>query len=414
MNIEYLLLCAAVLDAALAAGMLYSEFGQQRPGWRAWALSCGLRSLGLLVYMVPMVLHRADLLLPAQLVAVGLAFASAAVTMLGTARFLGARPMRWLDFAPLLLLLAGALLSWAVWGDARWRGAFLSLGLAYGFAWSCLRTLLPRRDLERERRFLAATLGLWALLLAARAFVVIKLPLAPAMALVLYSSTPPWFFIGYVVLSVATVIALLSLRNRQLLNELDRARTEALRRADADTLTGLLSRTATLERARLLFADALASDRPVWALMLDCDHFKRINDRYGHLVGDTALRALGDVIRQHAPPASLAGRFGGEEFLIVMAGSTDASPMPLAEMLRRAVHDIRLDSGRRGGSLTVSIGVAVRGPGDRGLLDLVRRADEALLLAKSSGRDRVVLGEVAQAGPESAEMAYRHSDFSAP
>ncbi len=216
---------------------------------------------------------------------------------------------------------------------------------------------------------------------------------------------------------MATVVALLAMRNRQLLSELDVARRDAIRRADYDMLTGVLSRAALLERAEAMFNDSLAQNRPLWLFMVDVDHFKQVNDRFGHLVGDTALRAVGEVIRQQIPKPRLAGRFGGEEFMIALFGEHGESPRAMAETLRLAIHSISMDSGRRAGGLTVSIGVATRDEADRSLTDLIRRADEALLEAKATGRDRVVLGPAGGSTPPvgaATQLKFRHSDFIVP
>ncbi len=162
-------------------------------------------------------------------------------------------------------------------------------------------------------------------------------------------------------------------------------RIEALSRRDA--LTGLANRgwlDATLfsevERSRR-YGSLLS------VVMIDIDRFKSVNDSFGHLVGDRVLQSTADALRMTLRATDLAGRFGGEEFLVILpnTGSKDACTM--AERLRRKVEDMPIDF--RDEPITVSLGVADWRVGDD-MAGLIERADEALYEAKLAGRNRVV------------------------
>jgi diguanylate cyclase (GGDEF)-like protein len=170
--------------------------------------------------------------------------------------------------------------------------------------------------------------------------------------------------------------------------ELARANRELERAATFDHLTGLLRRQAFEDAATRLLEHARHAGRPCALLLIDIDHFKRINDEEGHLTGDMVLRTLGERLRHTVRASDPVGRWGGEE-LVVMLTPIDASILgPAAERLRRALQDepVALPDGRLL-RVTASVGVALATPADR-LEDLLERADRGLYRAKARGRDR--------------------------
>jgi diguanylate cyclase (GGDEF)-like protein len=161
----------------------------------------------------------------------------------------------------------------------------------------------------------------------------------------------------------------------------------AMRRlAHTDELTGLPNRRDVLARMDRL----RAAGRGVALLIVDLDHFKRINDGHGHDAGDAVLRGAAGVLRELAQPPVAAGRLGGEEFVLVAPDTDAAAATALAERLRAAIEGMQpeIDGGRL--RVTTSIGVAV-GRTDESSQALLRRADLALYAAKDGGRNRVVL-----------------------
>ncbi len=161
--------------------------------------------------------------------------------------------------------------------------------------------------------------------------------------------------------------------------------------ATVDGLTGMLNRRAFFERAdgaRLL---ALRLRKPITLLMLDIDHFKQLNDGYGHACGDRALQAFADTARGVLREHDVIGRLGGEEFALVMPGTALEGALEAAERLRIAVTEAPVLDCAPGYRMTVSIGVVTIGAGEA-LTAALARADHALYAAKTGGRNRVELG----------------------
>ena len=164
---------------------------------------------------------------------------------------------------------------------------------------------------------------------------------------------------------------------------------EIYRLVTTDGLTGLANRRAFEEAIAREFSRSSRYARPMSLLMIDVDHFKRVNDVHGHLAGDAALRQVGATLRGSIRRDDLAGRLGGEEFAVLLPEIDLPDAVRVAEKLRAIVRDRRVVFEGAVIPLTISVGVATRGPGDRQPADLVRRADEALYAAKRAGRDRV-------------------------
>ncbi|WFE74833.1 sensor domain-containing diguanylate cyclase [Roseinatronobacter sp. S2] len=154
-----------------------------------------------------------------------------------------------------------------------------------------------------------------------------------------------------------------------------------------DTLTGTLTRSAFDARLRSEFE---ARDKtPKALLLLDIDHFKSINDTFGHATGDTALRAVGAILKKNLRESDLIGRYGGEEFLVLLRNVTPDVALAQSERLRRSVSQLKLPElgGRR---LTISIGLASYTESVTSIEDWLRRADKSLYDAKHAGRNQVV------------------------
>jgi two-component system cell cycle response regulator len=181
------------------------------------------------------------------------------------------------------------------------------------------------------------------------------------------------------------------LRNKRYRDALSRVRSErdSLKRdLRFDALTGTLNRRSLEAAIRTHF-----DSRERFAILfVDIDHFKSVNDRFGHDVGDTVLKAAAEMLKQGIRPGDVVGRYGGEEFVLVISGAGPESARLVAERHRRTVET--LDFHRLGPSrVTISVGVAVLEPDqpDASADDLLRRADLALYRAKSDGRNRVCM-----------------------
>jgi diguanylate cyclase len=171
---------------------------------------------------------------------------------------------------------------------------------------------------------------------------------------------------------------------RRLSDELTRMRDEVL----TDPLTELMNRRG-LERALAQAFDG-ADHAPLCLVMLDIDHFKRVNDTYGHVFGDRVIQGVAAAIRAAVAERERSARYGGEEFAVLLHGVDARAGTEVAERIRQLVERsrIRKTNGEAIGNLTVSAGVACRRPDDR-IETLIERADRALYASKAGGRNRV-------------------------
>jgi len=157
-----------------------------------------------------------------------------------------------------------------------------------------------------------------------------------------------------------------------------------------DALTGLGNRRTTLEELQGRFDLSQRHNRPLSVIMCDLDHFKNINDTYGHGGGDVVLQEFGDRVRRNLRTSDLAGRIGGEEFLLVLPETDMEGAKLLAERLRAATADLAFELASGPVTVTCSLGVAQRRAEDRDGGALLARADAALYAAKHGGRNRFV------------------------
>jgi diguanylate cyclase (GGDEF)-like protein len=165
---------------------------------------------------------------------------------------------------------------------------------------------------------------------------------------------------------------------------------EAERDANIDALTNLPNRRYFDELLSIMQPRRRANDS-LGVLMIDIDHFKRINDRYGHVTGDGVLRAIAGAIATTVRAEDTPARYGGEEFAVILRRASASQATEVAERVRQAVSEVPPDRIGTTEPVTVSVGVAVAVPGEE-VADVVDRADRALLLAKRQGRDQVVVG----------------------
>lgn len=195
----------------------------------------------------------------------------------------------------------------------------------------------------------------------------------------------------WVATAISTLLAgALTYRSARLMQELTLTRSELARISETDQLTGLLNRRGFDEAAARALVSARQRGLPVGVFMCDIDHFKSINDRFGHEGGDKVLVEVADVLRRSAQDKEmLVARHGGEEFAVLSVGVTRGQAEQHAEALRTACAGRAIAIGEGVEHVTISMGFTVS-CADAEMAGLMRLADRALYVAKRRGRDRVV------------------------
>jgi diguanylate cyclase (GGDEF)-like protein len=187
--------------------------------------------------------------------------------------------------------------------------------------------------------------------------------------------------IGLAALIIVGVVAALW-RQRALLRRIARM-------AETDPLTGVANRRHIIEIGQRLMNRVIQGGRPYSLLLLDLDRFKQINDQHGHAAGDAALCTVSHALRRHLRPEDQLGRWGGEEFAVILPGADLIEAAAVGERLRAAVESLVPDWAPGAEPLTMSGGIAVSRPGHGDFSQLLVRADKALYCAKNAGRNRI-------------------------
>jgi diguanylate cyclase (GGDEF)-like protein len=287
-----------------------------------------------------------------------------------------ARPWR----AYWAILGTGVAIRLALWGMDRDSFAYQ---LAYQLPFA-LGALLGCRTVLRlpERRTLYVAIGVLYGLIA------LQFAAKPFLAVAFGSGRTAMEYTRslYAVISQAsTAVLLVAAGLLVLLLVVQRAIGEAHAASETDALSGLANRRGFDRQAELLLARAAREQLPVSAILFDLDHFKAINDRFGHAMGDSVIAAFGTLLRSMAPRDAIVGRTGGEEFAMLLPGADGVAAERSGDAIRLALSELGEGPLPR---VTVSGGVAEWERRET-LAELVRRADAAAYRAKNSGRDRV-------------------------
>ena len=158
-----------------------------------------------------------------------------------------------------------------------------------------------------------------------------------------------------------------------------------------DRLTGCASRAHGLDTLKAELARARRTHHPLSVVMFDVDHFKAINDKFGHVVGDSMLEAVGKSLTRVLRVSDVKCRYGGDEFLVVLPETPLGGAVHAADSLLREIGRLRLAVGEHVVNATVSVGVAAAMPGELNPEALIARADDAMYQAKRAGRNRYVV-----------------------
>jgi diguanylate cyclase (GGDEF)-like protein len=197
-----------------------------------------------------------------------------------------------------------------------------------------------------------------------------------------------------VVLGMFTIVLFLSMLwyfTFRLINKIADARRMIEELAMTDGLTKLYNRRYLMERFLEEFERSKRLGKSLGCIMFDLDYFKRINDQYGHQAGDAVLKKISAIAAEFIRAYDILGRFGGEEFMIVLPETDLADSIRFAERLRELLKNQTIETGAGAVHMTASFGVAVLTKEDSTVDDIIKRADEGLYEAKKTGRDRVCL-----------------------
>lgn len=316
------------------------------------------------------------------IVANGLKAASHALILAAIHEFQRSKAPHWQYWLPIALtLLQAAILV----GDIQ--GRFIWGGLIYGFQMALIaRTLLSDRETRAGRAWRLLFMGI----------VMIMLVLALRAVLALFSlheiaqpqnAAPihPVQILAYVAVMATALLGSIGF----VLMVKERTDREIMRLAMTDSLTRVPNRRALMEWAE--HAMGRRSGLPLAILMIDVDHFKPINDTYGHQAGDEVLRKIAELLGERLRGHDFLGRYGGEEFCVIAPDTDRQGALALAESLRAIIDATPFATAGRELDLSVSIGIALCPPHvTRELKEVLAEADTALYAAKQGGRNKVV------------------------
>jgi diguanylate cyclase (GGDEF)-like protein len=333
-----------------------------------------------------LILAFSSQILPLYVLVVGNTFnlAAQAVTIVAL-RMVLQRQLRWRE-ATLIAVAAWLAVTYlsAIHPNYLWR----VLAGSFFLACNCALNIAALRGGCRKQETRAQCLLLWAYVLAIALMVWRNISLwmlaAPPQGISSPSGVNGVYVLLYGIQPLIASIGFLLLYNEILQRELfDLARI--------DPLTGVINRLGLLEASETLLARARRKRQPVGVLLIDADHFKSINDRFGHDDGDRVLLELVSSIRRMLRAGDLVGRVGGEEFLVLSPSVDSDDLLTLAERIRAAVERSSFFIAGERYRLTVSIGAAIAADGEPDLMAARRRADTALYEAKDAGRNCVMI-----------------------
>jgi diguanylate cyclase (GGDEF)-like protein len=363
----------------MAASMAIVGWGRRRDGLGHWALALLINAIGHLLIMLRGL--APDIL---SVVLGNVLLACVFVGMIAAIYQFQGRPAPWL-----LLLAAPVMVAVFVsmfMDNFPARAGFVGLVIGLQAIWALAATLERRHaTVGRGQWLLVAGLALEALVLGGRSVLTVALPDAATSILQSSVLQTVTFMATFSVVLVSSVGFVFMSRDRS--DESNRIM------AALDPLTGVANRRSLISALDRDVSRAIRMHQPIALMMVDIDHFKHVNDRYGHPAGDEVLCSVVSVLRQRVRAQDLVGRYGGEEFMVLLPDTDLAGAEQLARELCKAVEESRClaqGAGPEGVEVTVSIGVfgGHLESGDSWDM-LIAAADRALYEAKNNGRNRV-------------------------
>lgn len=190
----------------------------------------------------------------------------------------------------------------------------------------------------------------------------------------------------FIFLALGLVAYLFSTTTQEMEGKLIEYNRKLMKQANTDTLTGLYNRRRTMEYLENLLS---AADSQISICICDIDHFKRVNDTYGHNVGDVVLKTISETFQKRLPPDTFISRWGGEEFLLIFPRLNGDEAITALETLRQKIRDLTFDGGFENFTISLTYGL-VEYDYHSDITTLLKEADEKLYIGKENGRDRIV------------------------
>ena len=348
-------------------------------GLRHWALGNLALTMGLVLNISQGLLHHSI----SQILAAGLMALGLGVIWLGVRAFKGSsQPQAGPIFAAMLVMLLLAYFHY-IQDSAIARQASIGICLGVLALLSARELLVPARPpLRRAYWFTGGIMLLSGFGLLARAALGAEQTLISATEINLERSLQHATLLGVMVAQIGMAGGFILMTHYRTMLALQQL-------SEHDPLTGTLNRRSMHDRAQAVLEGAMHEELPATLVMVDADHFKRINDEFGHQTGDAVLCHLVTRIRQHMRSNDLLGRFGGEEFVLLLPGLNAGDAQEVAERIRTAICSHAEPISDQAVVLSVSLGVASTDIYGHDYTALVAAADSALYRAKAMGRNRV-------------------------
>lgn len=378
LDMRTLFISAAVV--ALLMGVIVLAFGSQAGakaplrtwGWSLLALMTGFTVIGLQES-----LNRAF----ASVVGNTL-LTTAGVLLLHTAKRMRGLAEPRLPWALVPLIAAVSLLWSVVWDEFKVRSVLTTAVIAGLLFWAAyIVGRDPPPDARRAHRIAAATIGTYGAVMAIRS--VLTLSRDQRAGILEPTAFDVLSLLGFQAFAVSATLGLMWI-------EIQRLEGELKRLAAHDSLTGLLTRRAFRDQFERDVSRSRRSGEPLALALLDLDHFKQLNDGHGHPFGDEILRRTAQRLRAGVRTHDTLGRYGGEEFALLMPGLDKEAALRTTERVRGAVEALEMEHDDVWLRLTISAGVAAFPQDGADWESLLTAADAALYEAKASGRNRVI------------------------
>ncbi|MHB9098424.1 MAG: GGDEF domain-containing protein [Syntrophales bacterium] len=355
------------------------------PGFGFWAAGNAASAAGFLLFALRGMIPDIFTIVVANV----LVFSTAALYLEGTRRFRGVAGSRTLSIVLVVFLAASISYYTYADNDVGMRMVLVSLLVALFYAlgaWELLGNAPP--DLRFSYRFTGSLFAIYSLFMFTRVLLTVLNP--GPYDLYAPNLMQTFTFLLPLLLGIAWTFGFVMLNSERLEVDLKSAQVELQRLATTDFLTGISNNRSFFATGEREIQRARRYGRPLGVLMFDIDHFKRINDTYGHAAGDQVLVAITAACRNFLRDIDVFGRLGGEEFAILLPETDLAGGRTTAERLRSAIAKIGIEAGAATLHITISLGVSVLSPDDDQIEQVLKRADDAMYEAKRDGRNKTM------------------------